>query len=116
MSIPEAIRGALARIHDPHSSHEAADSLADSHLFSSQEEVWFLLASFGPLADHELVARHEEQVATLAYPRRFQPQRLRTARNELYRQGRVVKTGKRALTPSGRHAIIWALTEEKSNG
>jgi hypothetical protein len=112
VSIPEAIRGALARIHDPATSHEAADSLADSHLFSSQDEVWFLLASFGPLADHELVARHEEQVANLTYPRRFQPQRLRTARSELYRLGRVVKTGKTTDTPSGRKAIVWALAEE----
>ena len=111
MTIPEAVRGFLARHHDPAESRAAADSLSEDHLFGSRDEVWFLLAEFGPLADHELVARHEEQVAALQYPRRFQPQRLRTARSELVRRGDVVQVDV-TKTPSGRRAAVWALTEE----
>ena len=109
MTIPEAVRGFLSRHHDPAESRDAADSLSEDHLFDSRDEVWFLLAEFGPLADHQLIARHDTEFANLR--RQFSPQRLRTARSELVRRGDVVQVDV-TKTPSGRRAAVWALTEE----
>ena len=99
-----------ARRTDPKQSHDAADSIDAETVFDSHDEVLFLL-SMAPAADHELVARHEEQVRLLSYPRRFSPSRLRTARKELATAGKVTQLGW-TKTPSGRLAVIWALTEE----
>jgi hypothetical protein len=88
----------------------AAESIADEALFSSRDEVTYLL-SIGPAAAHELVEEHERQVRLLAYPRRFSPSRLRTAIKELAGLGKVTVIGF-TKTPSGRVARIWALTGE----
>jgi hypothetical protein len=89
---------------------DAADSIDAETVFDSHDEVTYLL-SLGPAAAHELVAEHERQVALLSYPRRFSGSRLRTAIKELRDEGKVSGIGY-TKTPSGRVAIIWALTEE----
>jgi hypothetical protein len=102
----------LVRRTDPRTSVDAADSITEETVADSKDEVLYLLASYGPMADHELVAKHERETYLHPEYRRYSQQRLRTARNELTVQGKVSDVGG-TLTPSGRHAIIWALTEEK---
>ena len=90
---------ARARFPDPVTSHEAADSTAGS-LADSQLLVWSILATHGPLADHELVAKTSG---------RWSASRIRTARHELTEDGVVVDTGIYRLTPSRRRAKVWGL-------
>jgi hypothetical protein len=100
-----------ARRTDPATSHDAADSIDAETVADSKDEVLFLLTSFGPMADHELVERHEREVYLNLY-RHYSPQRLRTARRELVDAGRVEAGVGWTKTPSGRKAIIWRLVEE----
>jgi hypothetical protein len=91
---------ARTRRNDPITSHEAADStsrpLADSQLFA-----WVMLATFGPLADHELIVKSSGK---------WSDSRLRTARHELTEAGTVIDTGIYRLTPSGRRAKVWQVS------
>ena len=88
---------ARARRSDPVTSHEAADH---NDVENSIGLVLSALRSFGPSADHELVA--------LLGQSGFTPQRLRTARAALVERGIVQKSGIYRLTGHGRRAIVWA--------
>lgn len=94
-----------ARNTDPETSHEAADSTS-SKVAASQGEVILILSHYGPLADHEIVAKHER----LFVPPTYSPQRLRSARSELVEAGRVEFADEYRLTPSGRRARVWRLS------
>ena len=98
-----------ARRTDPRTSHDAADSITEETLFNGQDEVLFLLGE-QPSAHHELVARHQHDARLFGY-RPLSESRIRTACKELVEKGLVHAIGG-TLTPSGRHAYIWALTEE----
>lgn len=82
---------------DPETAHEAADS---NDVHGSQVAVTLTLASNGPLADHELVAR-------IPF---YSPSRVRTARHELLIDGLVTDAGYYHLTATGRRATVWSLT------
>jgi hypothetical protein len=101
----------LVRRTDPATSVKAVDSITEETVADSKDEVEYLLTSYGPMADHELVERHEREVYLHPEYRRYSPQRLRTARNELWLAGRVLVFGY-TKTPSRRTAIIWAHNEE----
>ena len=102
----------LVRRTDPATSVDAADSITEETLADSKDEVLYLLASYGPLADHELIEHHGREVRLFGV-RQWSPSRLRTARNELQVQGKVREVGG-TKTPSGRHAILWALEDEET--
>lgn len=97
----------LARTTDPDTSHEAAASLDDPQIRASQEAVLTVLAAIGPSTDHVL-ARYYERAVQCGIDIPFQsPSGLRTRRKELTRMGRIVDSGIRDVTPSGRRAIVW---------
>ena len=88
---------ARVRVTDPETSHESADT---NDIHGSQVAVMLTLASNGPLADHELVAR-------IPF---YSPSRVRTARHELETQGLVMFMGIYRLTPTKSRARVWSLT------
>lgn len=99
------------RTNDPETSHAARDSISDEALAESQAEVLAILHMNGPQADHDILAIHEFRHARGIARHEFTGQRLRTARNELVEYGRVVQTEGEALTPSGRRAKVWGITQ-----
>lgn len=99
----------LARRTDPVTSHEAAESLSDEALVGAQREVVDILTINGGLADVDIASVHEFRHARGITELNLSEQRLRTARAELVRAGRVVATGREVLTPRGRRAVVWGL-------
>jgi hypothetical protein len=89
-----------SRTTDPITSHEAAESVSGAE---SQRAVLAALQAvdFG-LADFELEARLFG---------RFSPERIRTARKELERQGRVEFTGVYRMTRARRRAQVWGAVD-----
>jgi hypothetical protein len=97
------------RAGDPHTSHEARDSISVEALAESQAEVLAILHIYGPQADHDILTLHELRHG-LGHARfLLSGPRLRTARNELVEYGRVVQTDGEAVTPSGRRAKVWEI-------
>ncbi len=98
--------GPRVRLTDPIPSHEAADSTEnvkrDSQLF-----VLDLLFLHGPLADHEILTKAEDEYKVAPAQRRYSPSRLRTARHELVESGEVREAGFYRLTPARRRAVVW---------
>lgn len=118
----------LARLHDPQTSHDAAESVLASGSIS-KSQAWVLgtfrfldflsdrlveeaeakglfLAKVNGLIDHDL----ERTAQTMSV--RLTPQRIRTARHDLYLAGYLTKTGEKRKTPYGRDAEVYALTEK----
>jgi hypothetical protein len=88
-----------ARKSDPKTSHQAAESVQD--LPEKAQAVLRVLKK----------ARTDEQMVdaykALKSAPWASPSGLRTLRANLFRQGLIVDTGKRILTESRRHAIVW---------
>lgn len=93
-----------SRSSDPVTSVDAGRSVNVVH---SREYVRQSLRVYGEMADHELVAFHEDDSMGQRAFGRFSPQRLRSARSELVDLGEVEATGEFCMTPSGRRAHIW---------
>jgi hypothetical protein len=90
---------------DPATSHEAADS---NNVVDSRAQVLAILRMVGPLADHEMVDQYDRLAARIGV--HYTPQRLRSARAELVRDGLVTLYTKReATTRTGRRAQVWAI-------
>lgn len=88
----------LARRTDPHTSHEAAESLA--RRATQRRTVLMILRGLPEgVTDEELVSLIGANLS---------PSGVRTRRHELVEQGLVVDTGIRRKTNSGRSAIVWA--------
>lgn len=97
---------AVARRDDPGTSWEAADSVTG--IRESQRVVLATLRRGGPMTDEQLldqVTRALQNGYLEAY--RISPSGCRTRRAELVALGLVRDTGKRDLTVSGRHTIVW---------
>lgn len=93
---------ANARRSDPHTSHEAAQSIDD--VTKTQQ---FVLRSLKrrPQCDVELVDTYRSyKTAPMA-----SESGIRTRRHELVESGLVTDTGKRTVLPSGRRAIVWGI-------
>jgi hypothetical protein len=100
--------GASARPTDPDTSHAAAASLDPEHIRKSQAAVLRVLGAIGAASDHGLVETYALMAGVeLVHPQ--SPSGIRTRRKELTRLGRVLDTGHRERTSSGRHAIVWAV-------
>lgn len=88
-----------SRTTDPETSHAAAELVSGAE--SQRAVLAALLAESCGLADFELESRLFG---------RFSPERIRTARKELERQGRVQFMGIYRMTRSGRRARVWEAT------
>lgn len=101
---------AVARSSDPGTSWAAAHSI--QQLRERQRAVLRVIDSFtGPLHDAELVGLYGRAVqAGLEPPQSVSG--IRTRRKELVRAGCVRDSGRTTRLTSGRHAILWEITEE----
>ena len=93
-----------ARNTDPHTSHAAAASVTQETLTQTQTLVLQTLQTHGPMTDEQLCMRiADDQQSPVSVSG------VRTRRSELAAAGRVVDTGKRVPTRTGRQAIVWGL-------
>ena len=95
-----------ARRTDPETSHEAAASV--KNVAETGEMILWLLQS--PMTDIELVHAYNAVAANGGVVKASESG-IRTRRCELARAGKVVDTGQRNKTPSGRNAIVWQETD-----
>lgn len=96
-----------ARNDDPETSHAAAEEISD-HLRELQQRVLTLFAEQGPMTHHELIAKYRDAFGKTS------ESTIRTRCAELVEKGLIVDTGARADLESGRRAVVWALTQERS--
>ena len=90
-----------ARRTDPESSHFAADR---NDVPNSVAAVLEALRTGGPQTDERLVS------TVLSAGHTYTPQRIRTARAALVKEGTVMSTGRHGRTERGYIARVWALT------
>lgn len=104
---------AHARTTDPHTSHDAAQSISRDQLRASQTAVLRVLREYGPTSDY-MLAENYDTARHMGYdlPRQS-PSGLRTRRKELVAAGFVVDSGERVTLPSGRKAIVWQVAEQR---
>jgi hypothetical protein len=95
-----------ARRTDPETSHEAAASVKNKA--TTANTILWLLQS--PMTDIELVNAYNA-IAANGGTVRASESGIRTSRNKLWKEGKVVDTGQRSKTPSGRNAIVWQETD-----
>lgn len=101
------------RARDPETSWDAAAEQTEEHVSRVQRSLYSLLVDYGPMTDDELWKeweRHRSWSETL-YPQVTQ-QRLRSARSELRTQGKVIDSGRKGVSPTGRAATIWQASEQ----
>ena len=89
-----------ARLTDPQTSHDAADSV--NHITETQ--LYILQVLSRPRTDIQLV----EAYSKLKHAPKASESGIRSRRAELVRKGKVVDSGIKQLLPSGRFAIVWA--------
>lgn len=102
---------ARARLTDPTTSHQAADSISTEALEASEIEVLEVLAaSRTPLSGEQIEAKHLERARLIfdGPDRLYSGSRLRTALKQLAKAGRVVPDGE-TRTKSGRRAVTWRI-------
>jgi hypothetical protein len=93
-----------ARNTDPATSHGAAATITRTAVTDTQRMVLDALQAHGPLTDEQLfqrIAEIERKPVSVSG--------VRTRRNELVADGRVIDTGDRQPTRAGRQAIVWGL-------
>lgn len=90
---------AKARKTDPATSHEAADRVKDISLV----QHYVLKALLRPRSDSEMIEAYRKMAKSPSHSESG----LRTRRNELVKQGKVINTGQFTYTDSGRRTIVW---------
>jgi hypothetical protein len=93
-----------ARLTDPGTSHEAADSVGN--LTETKKAIFYILKY--PRTDAELIDSYNTLVQRNEAPRASESG-IRSRRAELVDDGLVIDTGHRAKSPSGRNMIVWAI-------
>lgn len=94
----------IARATDPHTSHEAAESLTTRELIESF--VLSLFHRYGAMTDAELTDRYFSEVGPAAHidsPRK--------RRSDLADKGRLRPSNLTRLSPTGRKAIVWEVVK-----
>lgn len=92
-----------ARRTDPKTSHEAAASVDNV----TMTQAFVLRALKKPRTDPQLIEAYRQlKKAPLA-----SESGIRTRRAELVEKGLVADSGKRSVTPFGRKAIVWGLSD-----
>jgi Fe2+ or Zn2+ uptake regulation protein len=94
---------AHARITDPETSHEAAESASHRITMCQQAVLTLLLAQNAPLSDAELVFRYQN-MTTLP---KQSPSGIRSRRHELVLRGLVRDSHQRMRPDGGRAHILW---------
>ncbi len=93
-----------ARNSDPETSHAAAASVTLETLTQTQALVLQTLQTYGAMTDEELCMRIADvQRSPVSVSG------VRTRRSELVAAGKVVDTGRRVPTRTGRQAIVWGM-------
>lgn len=101
----------LARLTDPQTSHDAAESVLASGSIS-RSQAW-VLGQFRTLSDvHVGFIDHDLEELAVDFAVRLTPQRIRTARHDLFKAGHLAKAGRKRKTPYGRDAEVYVLTEK----
>lgn len=101
----------LARLEDPQTSHDAAESVLASGSIS-RSQAW-VLGQFRTLSDvHVGFIDHDLEELAVDFAVRLTPQRIRTARHDLFKAGHLAKAGRKRKTPYGRDAEVYVLTEK----
>ena len=95
---------AYARLHDPATSWEAAESVSENTLSRSQNAVLGFIMARGNCTQQEA----EDFLTRHAY---FTPERVRSAFTELERLNKIERTSLKRKTRSGRNATVWMLTK-----
>lgn len=103
----------VARTSDPHTSHDAADSIPSPEIRVRQKAVLTILERGGPRTDEEIFAIYAGVEGTSNVFPPQSPSGLRTRRCELVRAGYVTDTGDRRELRSGRMAIVWAASDPR---
>lgn len=107
---------AVARHTDPETSKAAAASVSEERITATKAAILAVYREFGPLTDTALRQNYETLVSAGLAPM-VSESGLRTRRNELTKQYRVIDTGARERLDSGRASIVWGLAEEvQGNG
>ena len=97
-------RHTKARNTDPHTSHAAAASVTLETLTQTQALVLQMLQTHGAMTDEQLCMRMaEDQRLPVSVSG------VRTRRSELVAAGKIVDTGQRVPTRTGRQAIVWGM-------
>ena len=91
-----------ARLTDPETSHEAADSV--KNITQTQSAILTLLTF--PMTDEVLIDAFY-RYADNAGLKLASPSGIRSRRAELVAKGLVVDSGERAKLSTGRNAIVW---------
>lgn len=91
-----------ARLTDPQTSHDAADSV--KNITDTQRAILMILT--WPKTDEELVDAFYQMADSNGW-KQASPSGIRSRRAELVSQGLVVDSGERAKLSSGRSAIVW---------
>lgn len=102
---------AFARVNDPGTSHEAAESLTPDRLRRSMLAVWECLEMWGPMTDTDLCAQYQRNGLTWGWPKQSESG-IRSRRAELCHHQLVRPVGTVRLA-SGRNAIRWAVVIER---
>ena len=90
-----------ARSTDPHTSHEAADSV--TRIKETQRLILDVL-QFGTKTDTDIINAIRQVYGEVA-----SDSGIRSRRAELVKSGLVKDTGARVKLPSGRHSIVWSI-------
>lgn len=101
---PSLVTGAPSRWDSPSTSYAAGASIRTEHIHASMAYVLGLIAEIGPTTDDRLCAVAAQRGS------RWTAQRLRTARSELVRRGRVLEADRNGTTSTGRRAKRWSVT------
>ena len=93
-----------ARLTDPGTSHEAAQSV--DNMTETKKAIFYLLKY--PMTDAMLIQSYGMLVNIKQAPRASESG-IRSRRAELVEDGLVMDTGNRLKSPSGRNMIVWAI-------
>ncbi|QUW18861.1 hypothetical protein [Agrococcus sp. Marseille-Q4369] len=102
---------ARARIDDPETSHEAADSISRKAREASAREVLTILAECAVPPTAEEIQEHHEARAFMAFcEHTYSASRIRTALKQLADDAQVEHAERVGKTKTGRSAKTWQLT------
>jgi len=101
--------GRHARVTDPSTSHEAAESSSPEHTSKTQLAIMAILR-YEPMTDLEIERAYRDLEDFGDVPRASESG-IRSRRAELVLKGLVEASGEYRPTPSGRKSIVWKLVK-----
>jgi hypothetical protein len=97
-----------ARLTDRGTSHAAAKSVRNQTV--THDRIVEVLDRYGPATDEEIAAYYFNLAQLFDWPQ-VSPSGLRSRRAELVDLGRIVDTGEKGRTKSGRSCTVWDLAD-----